>query len=85
MHLLKLQFHPFDRWDEGRPSGAKTTPPPNFVNPAFIVSIEPYKGSMLHEGLNGSKVRVEGGNSYLDARTPEQLTADIEKLTKAEA
>lgn len=50
------------------------------INVHEISSIQHYIGELLHQGWNGSKIKMKNGDAFIDYRLPNELINDIEKL-----
>ena len=51
-----------------------------YINAAEISSVEHWKGELLNAGKIGSRVTMKNRDTFIDARTPEQLLNDLYKL-----
>lgn len=78
MKLLKLVSIPTLVWENGQPT-KKTTQSTIFINPKYIISIQPHKTSLG----DGALIVVQGSmtSSYSDERSPEEVIIEISKLS----
>lgn len=47
------------------------------INTDHIVSIEPWEGTLLHEGRSGTQIVDVNGRKYLDDRTYDDFMGDL--------
>lgn len=81
--FFKLETPSFDEgyFKDMRESG-KITSVYAIVNVSEISSIERYKGTLLHEGWDCSKVIMNTGKEYIDKRQPDELSTEIKNICK---
>jgi hypothetical protein len=78
MKALQLFTTETPSFDEGSfgPNSKKNgviTSRKSIINIACISSIDRYKGKLLHEGWDCSKITMNNGNTFIDYRKPSEL------------
>jgi hypothetical protein len=80
-NFFKLETPSFDEgYFNNMVKTGKITSVSAIVNVSEISSIERYKGTLLHEGWDCSKVIMNTGKEYIDKRSQDDLLAEIKKL-----
>jgi hypothetical protein len=75
INLIEVNTPLYPIWKNGSPTNRYKVIT-NYINPEMIVCIEPYTGTMLHEGWDCSKITVSDGlksKIFYDQRQPKEL------------